>query len=117
MEVEEFDSQPKSKNNETKTGIPATDSICDSQHEEKFEPVQFKDSSIRSLKNLLTKLSSGYKMKIIIFLLSEFDLTSGWETLKCNVDINQSVTVLDFTSSDELPLTQGEDGEQVFNFK
>lgn len=56
-------------------------------------------------------------MKIIIFLHSEFDLTSGWETLKCNVDINQSVTVLDFTSSDELPLTQGEDGEQVNNFK
>lgn len=44
---------------------------------------------------------------------SELDLTSGWETMKGNVDMNQSVAVLDFSSADELPLTQGEDGEQV----
>lgn len=41
------------------------------------------------------------------------DMTSGWETLKSNVDANQSMAVLDFTSADELPLVQGEDGDQV----
>jgi hypothetical protein len=45
-------------------------------------------------------------------IFSEFDLTSGWETIKNNVDVNQSVAVLDL-GSNELPLTQGEDGEQV----
>lgn len=49
------------------------------------------------------------------FLNSEFDMTSGWETIKNNVDINQSVAVVDLSNS-ELPLTQGEDGEQVFTF-
>lgn len=46
-------------------------------------------------------------------MYSEFDLTSGWETIKNNVDVNQSVAVLDL-GSNELPLTEGEDGEQVF---
>jgi len=49
----------------------------------------------------------------ICCIFSEFDLTSGWETIKNNVEVNQSVAVLDL-GSNELPLTQGEDGEQVW---
>lgn len=46
---------------------------------------------------------------------SEFDLTSGWETIKNNVDVNQSVAFLDL-GSNELPLIEGDDGEQVCYF-
>ena len=57
-------------------------------------------------------MSSSYILSICRYIFSEFDLTSGWETIKNNVDVNQSVAVLDL-GSNELPLTQGDDGEQV----
>lgn len=45
-------------------------------------------------------------------VISELDLTSGWETIKNGANLNQTVSVPDFNNS-ELPLTQGEDGQQV----
>ena len=44
--------------------------------------------------------------------ISEQDLTSGWDTIKDGANLNQTVVVPEFNSS-ELPMTQGEDGEQV----
>jgi hypothetical protein len=45
---------------------------------------------------------------------SDVDLTSGWETIKNNVSMDQSsIVVPDFSTGDELPLTKDENGDQV----
>ena len=45
---------------------------------------------------------------------SDVDLTSGWETIKNNVSMDQSsINVPDFSTGDELPLIKDENGDQV----
>ncbi|KZS08622.1 DNA polymerase [Daphnia magna] len=88
MEIDEFDSQPEIKNYDSQS----TDATIDKFNIPCEENVEQQE---------LKRISS----------ISEFDLTSGWETIKNNVDVNQSVAFLDL-GSNELPLIEGDDGEQ-----
>jgi hypothetical protein len=45
---------------------------------------------------------------------SDVDLTSGWDTIKNNVSMDQSsIIVPDVSTGDELPLIKDENGDQV----
>jgi hypothetical protein len=45
---------------------------------------------------------------------SDVDLTSGWDTIKNNVSMDQSsIIVPDISTGDELPLIKDENGDQV----
>ncbi|EFX79893.1 hypothetical protein DAPPUDRAFT_304346 [Daphnia pulex] len=94
MDIDQFDSQPEIKNTQSsEASITTSYTPC----EESID---------------LQELKQTPTIRFVAFpSIYEFDLTSGWETIKNNVDVNQSVAVLDL-GSNELPLTQGEDGEQ-----
>lgn len=87
---DDFDSQPVAKVS-SENGSKSENVVkVDTEPIEKVEPCDF-----------------NRKMKV-----SEMDLTSGWETVKNDAVLNQSVAFVDLINS-ELPLTQGKDGEQV----
>lgn len=96
MDIDEFDSQPEAK----KPPVPAAS---------KPDHKDLKESEIKSdVKPVEIKRETPQ--------LSMLDMTSGWETIKNNDStLNQTVASVDFNNS-ELPLVQGEDGQQVFFF-
>ena len=113
MDIDQFDSQ-NSKAQETQSSHASTIQI-DSMFEDSIESQDFKQTppTIRLLNYCSISFLEGNNWTDFSLDFSEFDLTSGWETIKNNVDANQSVVTVDLSNS-ELPLTQGEDGEQVF---